>query len=278
MITFGELLPTIKNGLIAEKQNEILRIIKKPLRISPEEVIKQPDCLRMTNVKLNGLKVELYAEGAIFPVSGYPDMVTVNLTALYKRLLPLLLSSLTEQGWIKRIITLLALKFNYGIWPKWFKYAFELNQALLKDEYYCEVSKEVKRVLQGNLDENILNAVILVIEYDSAYRYRLQDILGELDKSADPIKEVYRLLDLLLVRDDQDTKWTNLKKVAKIVLLIPSIKKKVISILKDINIDKIKFTEADIYWTNMNTTRDYRGMSLHQRRNENIIKYGSNPL
>ncbi len=281
MITFSDLFPKIRDRLLLEKQAEILAKIKKPYTCGVRE--KSRDSLDIVSVKI-GKDVKSYLQGAGEPIRGYADGQTVVITAMYKRFLPLLAESLAKMGWIKRIITLLAIKYNFNIFPQWFEYIFWLNQCLLKDEYWCQPVKELRRVFKGKINDNLIDAITLMIEYDSAYRYPLQDALSELNKNNGVIKECCRLLDIIAERYDirpnniwQVDKIKKIKLFIRLLLIVsPKTKKLVKDIFKEINIDEIKLSKEDIYWTNQLDIYNYRGMTMQQRRNENIIKYGKN--
>lgn len=246
MITFCELLPNIKIKLQLENEQEILRKIKKPCPRSMQSHSSGEKRIDIIGTKIDtDGSVKMYVDDLEYPISGYPDAETLYLTTLYKRFLPLMADSLLNQGWIGRIITLLALSFNWKIAPKWFEYVFSLRPALLNDENYCKPVKELRRVLKGKIDEHILDAISLVIEYDGAYRYRMQDILAEKEKN--PVK----LIDIMISRDKlltQVPKYRAIQKLVKLAMFIPKIRKTITSILNDIDRNEIKLSKADRYW------------------------------
>jgi hypothetical protein len=61
-----------------------------------------------------------------------------------------------------------------------------------------------------------------------------------------------------------------------LLVLNPKIKILLRDIFNNININEMKLSKEDIYWTNLLEVYNYRGLSIEQRRNENLIKYGKN--
>lgn len=227
--------------------------------------------------------VRTYLKDHPEPMRIYPDAQVVAFTAVYKRLLTLVASNFNKQGLIGKIITLLYYKKNKSIATDWLKYIFEFYPALLNEENYSQPIKELRRVLTGKIEQPFVDAITLVIEFDAAYRYRFQDVFSELNQSSlgtlyHTRKEVKRLLEIAHTRelgqDETPVRWNNLKKMLGMILLVPSICEKVMYILRDINLNEIRFTDEDIYWTNQFGVYNYRGLSWDARKEENKIKYG----
>jgi len=283
---FIDFYAVIKQRLLAEKTNEILKRIKKQPRGSAENYLRSPmgleNSLKIKNVELaKDGTIRTYAEGKKEPFRMYPEIKSVWFTAYYKRFITLILQSLSEMGLVKKIITLLAIKFNFHILSKWFEHIFFIYESTRKDENYSQPVKEFRRVLKGRLDQNLIDALALILEYDSAYRYRFQDIVMELNKDNKPVEEIIRLLDILNKRecgDDLNTrknsKWGQMRRLVKLgFFFCPKIKKQMIAILRDINIDEIKFSKEDIYWI-AEDGYPFQGMTKEERKAENKKVYG----
>lgn len=276
----------LKQQLAMRRAQEIVAQSKETPRMTAESMATSTDRLQVDYVELAKDKTfRMFIKGAKEPIRMYPDINTVWFTAYYKRFIPLIIESLSKQGVIKKIITLLAIKYNFGIIPLWFKHIFATYQTTLKEEYYSQPVKEVRRVLKGKIDGYLLDAICLILEYDSGYRYRFQDIIMELNISkmiADPAKEICRLLDILTFREglgkaiDKSSKWQKIKRMIKLVFFFcPKIKKTVVSIFTELNIDEIAFDKCDTYWINQQPYHLYRGKSSEERERENVERYGS---
>jgi hypothetical protein len=288
---FIEYSQSWKNDLRVQKQNEIMARVKKPcqyINSSLESNHNSTRPIRIVDLKIGedgGLWT--YLEGKKEPVRTYPDQTTVNTVSCYKSLLPRLLTNLSKIGWTKRIITLLSIKYNLIVFSEYLGMIYGALPLLLKDEYYSVPVKEIRRVLRGQIDRNILDAVSLIFEYDSAYRYRFQDVIVNLNKEKingyfSVIKEISRLFDILISREPLDNgkesgmskKFKKLKSLIKLLMLNPKVNKLVRYILLDVDLYKLQFSKEDIYWVNQFNVYKYRGLTIEERNQENIKNYG----
>lgn len=109
-----------------------------------------------------------------------------------------------------------------------------------------------------------------IIEYDQAYRFRLQDLVGETSArllARRPIKELRRLLQLYMKRDhaDQNKKMRKLVNLATLILLMPKYRRAYINTLNTVGIDRLKFDDNDKYWACLKQDYKYFGLSLEER-------------
>jgi hypothetical protein len=285
-----EFIPTIKQNLNFEIQKKLLAKIKKPIvkeKTLSENIGNDGESAWINKINFfEDGKPKKNLKGLVEPVRGYADIKTVKIVSIYKRFIPLLAKSLSQQNIFKKIITLLAIKYNFSyILPEWFELLFSTGQFLLKDEYYIQPVKELRRVLKGKINQNLLDAITLIFEYDDAYRFRLQDVIVELDKSKLDMlftarKEIIRIFDILAERDTQGdggqtNKWQKMKKMVNIVLwLRPKLLSQIIEILKDLNIEEMRMSKEDIYFSNRYVVYKCRGLDWETRKQENIKNYG----
>jgi hypothetical protein len=131
--------------------------------------------------------------------------------------------------------------------------------------------------LKGKLDESFIDAITLVLEHDSAYRYRFQDIIVNLNKyelTRNSKKELCRLMDMLIEREEGrlSDKWEKVKKFAEIALSFPTkIRRELVKILVELNLEELKFSKEDIYWTDYYYSYKFGGKSLEERKLNNKI-------
>lgn len=202
-------------------------------------------------------------EGEKYPVRFFTPQEAVDVIASYKRLFSLL----AKKGFWGGII----LYFNQDIWKDYLNNIFNLYPVILKEERWSQPVKELRRIL--DIDITLKNAISLVFENDMAYRYRLQDILQELNQdnlSKNPRKELRRLFKLMIDREHDNCikLW---KVLYRLSWLLYFLKKP----LMKLNIDEIKMSPEDIYWSNINESYDMRGLSKEQRIKEyNLQKNG----
>ena len=268
--TTGEDLEYIKRVLVMNKQSVVLKKIKKPSGNTQD--IASPNAKRIVNLKVNeDGSVNTFLNGEKYPVRAFPDSDTVFLTAYYKRFIPLIVKSLSNMGWIKRIITVLAIRYNFNIIPEWFKYVFSTKGYLLKDENYCPAVKEVRRVLRGRLDDNLIDAIGLVLEYDSAYKYVLQDIITEFEKHKfymNPLVYLEMMFEIIVSRSESDDikKFSNVWKFIGLYLWFDrKALKTIVEIVRDLRIDRIYPSHEDYYWMLFLKVYNCFGMSEAER-------------
>ena len=123
-----------------------------------------------------------------------------------------------------------------------------MRPFIYQPEHYTRAVKEVYGALV-QLDERITDAVCVILEHDRPYRYRLQDILGCLDKEAleiNPRKEINRLLKLLGERDN-GVRWGKIPRLVSLALYLPSILDAVIFALRRIDPFVIALDTTDLY-------------------------------
>lgn len=286
---FLEYYDFFKNHIIREKIEQSVAQFKRDIKHKfPDPSNKGfiADSLKIVDVKTGqDGSIRTYLQGAKEPIRIFPDHRTIWVTAIYKRLLPLIAGNLRRIGWIQAICTIIAIKANKQVLCDWLEYMFNLEEVRYKEQYYSQPVREIKRVLMGKIDEPIMEAIILVLENDAAYRYRFQDMIAELDKTQldgfKIIKEVSRLVEILKDRTEpgevMTNKYNNIRKILILALIFSTRTRRMIrNILKEMNIDEIKFSREDLYWINQHKGGyNFRGLSLKERQEDNIKTYGS---
>ncbi len=221
---------------------------------------------------------QMHVKGYKYPLSGLPKKQTVNASALVKRmviasvrlvfrfpvvLLPLLVVS--KDKLIRGITEWLSdlWRGDYGSLLK------------IEEEDYSRSIRELLRTLRkiNKYSEEWTLLLACIFEIDLAYRRRLQDVIGELDKASlekNPKKEVLRLLDLAIRRESlswwQADKVRSLRKIISITWLFKPFREMTISFLKEINIEEMRRTRSDWYWTFDLYDYDYGGLSYEARQ------------
>jgi hypothetical protein len=138
-----------------------------------------------------------------------------------------------------------------------------LRPFYLLSRYYMAPAKEMAKLVTNflvNLGADPSGAtfwektVCMIIEYDTAYTWRLQDIITEASKEAlidNPMKEIERLVDIFRQREKMSPKITNyvqyLVKLLKLVFKKRSFRDAFTDAIKEADLSKIAFTEADRY-------------------------------
>ncbi len=133
-----------------------------------------------------------------------------------------------------------------------------IEPYILKPEYMHPCARELRKIFPSRIGQLVSH----VVEYDSAYRLRLQDLFSESTKeslSRRPIREILRLLAINKRRDYVDA-HAKVKKAAYLLilgLLWPPFHKSFRKSIKRSNYDNLKLNEADKYW--LMHRNDYKG-------------------
>jgi len=139
-------------------------------------------------------EVNVYLKGKRYPHPGYPDRRWVNNACIIKRASMILMGFFASMANRRGIIKLIILRKNIADFlPKMLVlFATIIGSRRLKEKHYNHAAKEVYRVFnilveregaQGLKDKwtKIRDIVCLIMQFDSAYGYRIQDALGEID-------------------------------------------------------------------------------------------------
>ena len=296
MHIFLEYFGGFKEKIIFEKIEQSLGKIKKGAQHSREsfqkeesEKLEKKTASKVTDVKIaaDGT-IRTYFNDEKYPVIGYNDFQSVWVVATYKRLFPLIAKNVSRMGFFKRGIAVLGLLFSSNILAEWFEFIFAMHNVLPKEEYYCPAVKEIRKVLKWRVDERLIDGFTAILEFDTAYKYPVQDILPLLDKQAfnkNWKKELTRLLGILLERaNPQDA--IKFKNIGKLVVLYLTCNrkalKKVKEIVHEINLDNIAPSREDYYWMCYLATYNCFGMTVQEREeiriklnNETLVGVGS---
>ena len=138
-----------------------------------------------------------------------------------------------------------------------------LGQWYLGEEYVCPTAVQVWLFLDGFLEEMGIDVdvaiktaeiVATIIEYDDAYRYRLNDLMSETTKEKileNPAREIKRLLKLGSERENyaQPPIMRHINKLLSWVLLIPKVKRAILQGFQVVNWRGWQLTESEIFHT-----------------------------
>ena len=201
--------------------------------------------------------------GFKYPFEGYPDHITLGLNATVKR----------------AVISTLKLFFNsFKKKPtenlvNWLAeiYEAEYEKYQNAEKRLCRTAKEVLRVLlkfaKNDRQKKAAWCIAMFVEMDSAYRYRLQDVLSEFNKTNPIRKEVLRLIDLGLSREvcGIGWKWKMLRLAIGVALLIPSIKRTIRKMAEELVLDNITPNTSDIYYMSRYFDYNFQGLDYDVR-------------
>jgi hypothetical protein len=241
----------------------------KPFNNSVEEFMadtKRRNWGYISDLNLVGDELQVSVSNEKYPITTRPERDIADIVALLKKLLMIYLKPVS-------LISVISLKSNLRMFETWMQRAFQMYPILLKDNYWCVPVKEVRRILKDKLSETWIDIISSIMEYDSAYRFRSQDIAGEINKDAfekRPLREIHRLADTIFKREGR--KGQGLDKFRKLVPFIliylffnRKLLNKVKEIVREAEIEKLKLSKIDTYWAYLNNDYDYHNLPYKQR-------------
>jgi hypothetical protein len=151
----------------------------------------------------------------------------------------------------------------------------------LKDELLTATARETKRAIREVLvgigisdEEALLTAKCLahILEYDSAYRFRFQDLCTETTSeklSRQPIRELFRLVGVYRSREHYPNTKSHTTKLACLgclLLVHPFTRRLIKQVIANVDLEKLQFDLNDRYWVCQKTDYDYFGKTYDERQ------------
>jgi hypothetical protein len=214
---------------------------------------------------------EIWVEGEKYPIRGalQPDRIKGAIEA--KKIVSIFAKSLAKGSIFTKLFKAIGIFFMK-------ESILDYMDFILRDVrypepiLYCQPCRELYRIINN---EKIRDIACPILENDTAYRYRFQDLMGELSKDnivKDPIKEIKRLMNISFTRQPDGDAFAKLKKVMPLVYLYLRINKKLLKEIQQTilraNIDELKLSLEDVYWTNRGYESYNFGGIPHKQRFE----------
>lgn len=242
----------------------------KEVPVLPSEVVPENDNNRLQRVEFpEGSGPLTFMENYKYPYKGFPFYEFVDKIDVIKKISRSLQSGIFHglKGKNKFVLYLLipfVPLFGRNIfWA--FTYSFHrlIERFRIKPQMYCTSVKEVHRAWSKDRDGEsaktkdlrfmLRDIECMILEYDNAYRFRMQDILPHLDKEAlraDPIAEICRLLDIEISRElleEKKDSWRLLQMFAKYFMRYDKELLKIfVDLLLEVDLTKVALDEGDI--------------------------------
>ena len=232
---------------------------------------------------------------------GYPFPRVVDVVQIAKKLIPVAIQVISSSPlrYFLLIGVLLPRFIRNKILIVLFDGLIEFWETILERYYlephrFCRSAREIYRLgmiakerfpKEGIRIRRITLTICMFWEFDNSYRYRGQDIFGEMDIKAfkkNPRKEVCRLLDILYEREwgpekqgDPDMgiwgKWKRIRKLTPIVFLI--FRKElqpIFEIIQEADLEEFKLDEGDLYLCAVRPDYKFQGRGYSDRRLERL--------
>ncbi len=272
---------------------------KKEINLIAGAFGNMADCagigVEITRPEEGGIYTKLL--GCSYLYKGYPEGGVVEKLDVSKDMMWLFFK--IANTWMGRIVLvalfILPKRFAKRFYIKWSEQFFQiahrpLIKKMLKDRELCTSIRELTRVLNGLIQElpekyewihpsarKIRELICMILEYDSAYKFRFQDVFPEFDPKLvkeDPIKELKRVFGILKRREVSKVmkkKWAGFE--GKIVLMLrvsKGMREMFISFFDKVQLDRIKMDEADWYFCLKRTSYNYRDIIVEDRIKEKV--------
>jgi len=235
-----------------------------------ERILNEKNAENKNREKDPGLEVEriefnsgikMFLKGYNHPQKGCPTIEALVAINLVKRFSLELIKLLGIFLLLKPITTVIK-SYNRCLWPI-------TSEFILKYEFLTPVAQEIYNIVLSILtDLNVpieeasktSKLIAHVVQYDQAYRFRIQDLATETTKEqlANPCKELIRLLELNRQRDYKEVS-DKIKKIGKLItfaLYIPKVNRIFRNAIQQCKLEKMQFDTDDRYWASKQT--DYR--------------------
>lgn len=227
--------------------------------------------------------VHIHVVGAEFPKKGFPTPEAIWAINHVKKafiesvkiahsmqLIPAAIAFLVlpKSGFIEKLLSSFN-RLSFGA----------LSPFIMSPKYMTPLARELEQFITDILIElNITegNAKTFasmfshVIEYDSAYRYRLEDLFSETsaERLQNPRREIVRLARIARDRelnDDVRAKFASMATILGLVLLSPSLRKAIRKSARKAKFESLQYDKADYYWCLLRTDYDFMGMNYEDR-------------
>ena len=250
----------LMNAVIAEM---------KEVPVLPSEVVKETSALLKVEFPEDG-GVLTYMEGHDHPYKGFPyfefvekidvmkKIVRATLSGAYyelKKCNKLWLITLIPAMWVLKPIVRIVVYTFYRMIERFRVKTLRLSQSMRELHRSFSVEIDNERPDDREFRQRFRDLICQTAEFDNAYRYRIQDIMVELDKEGlnqNPVKEILRLFELLMSREKtQEVKdtWTLLKFFIRYYIRFDKkLQKIIVSALSNINFDEIKLQVEDRHY------------------------------
>ena len=228
-----------------------------------------------------------YYEGMKYPRKTNPTPEAVYANDNVKRTLMFFINSFSKKVFFLSFLGFavmpwkMKLKAVEEILIQWIRVAdYQLTTFYLKPERYCNFCRELRGIVERFLKllgfseyVSVQTAKIFVtlIQYDDAYRYRIEDIFSELSPDMilnRPFKAIKRAVETYSERETDKTivhKFKAFGTLISLALRIPRIKRAFKKSFAEANYENLCLDEIDRYHTLIWSVYKFQGISLEDR-------------
>lgn len=265
-----------------------------------EKAATSENTFDMERVEIDHEKgIRIFYKGVLFPTKGWPFQSAMYLINIVKRQTMMLMSGfgnkeiifsalgflLTPYSWKIRIIENLLVSYNRNA-------NFLLSNIYLKNEYMQPCSRELMKIIDRFLLKMGISQITrketakifaTMIEYDDAYRYRIEDIFSETTKESliqSPRKEIKRLVGIYSSRETKSpqiiAKFKSFSGIFSLILLNRKIKQAFLFAIAYCEFSNLQLDEGDRYHCGRRNDYDFFGDKFEDRYKKWIDMHNGN--
>ena len=248
----------IMNQIVAEM---------KEIPILPSEVPK--DVAQLTKVEFpEAGGVLTWMDGHEQPYKGFPFYEFVDRIDFIKKITRSFLSGLYhsfKDSWKIKLITVIPAFWVSKIFVRAFVYTFYrmIERFRIKSIRYSDAVRELYRAFSYEDDNEKVNErtfrlqirdlICMLLEFDNAYRYRFQDVLGDFNLNfKNSTDEIIKLLDIMMVRErheDVRNTWVLIRLFVKYYIRYDRQLSRILQkVMSRIDLSKVAFDASDIHF------------------------------
>lgn len=229
--------------------------------------------------------IYVYYKGLPYPKKGFPYPEAIQANDIMKKNIVMMIDIFGRKEMILPIIgfILTPWKFKARVIANAIKRFSSISDWLmsshrLKEERHSPVVRELykftRKFIQNlgiDYGEMVARIVASIIEYDDAYRLRLEDILSETNVFKlwkNPSREISRLALILQDRELSHAKDTFKKfsRMIYLILLVPKIRRAFRNAFIGIDFKKMQLDEADRYHVLLRADYNFMGKTFDERK------------
>jgi len=269
---------------LTKEQNEILKELDQKNSVDTiMKIIGIPsNKFRITDVHMKSIVVAekvafpksggilTYYDGMKYPAKGFPVNEIVEKIDDVKRFIvifPKAFKDVFKGSRIKTLLLLLIFKKQYMTMLRTLllSLARHLQMYRINHRFFCTTVRSVRNAFMVLMDkyrevdgekyiliQTSMKLITQTLEFDDAYRYRFQHVIGHLDKQAfskKPFKELDRLIDIAIKSEGASRvkeSWKAVKLSLKFMRFLPY-RKDLILFFNSLNIEEVKLSVGDMY-------------------------------
>lgn len=278
-MSFNKFYDSLKTTISAEKMLIYSRRKTSNISVTDEKIMERGEHIEKVEQLPEG-GCHMYIQGHPYPMRIFFPNEKITALSMMKRIVPYYFRFIVGQNGFRKknifeqVFIMLAMLEYKELFINFIDWC--LSDVYETLDKYNQPTRELYRVLTGRVSDKVRNIICAIIEYDSAYRFRFQDVIMNLDKSNNTIREIERLMMLMHGREDNhDGGAGKILIYKKYILWYLRLNRKLLrtikEIINDINLEEVSPSIEDRYWMLAPNNYRFLGLSLEEMKHEKEI-------